>query len=41
VQVFPTLLAKILFGAGSFVHDAYTSAVLPDLADVALDEKTT
>ena len=40
MEVFATLLAEILFRAGSFFHDADASAVLPDLADIALDEQT-
>ena len=41
VEVFPTLLAKVLIGASSFVHDADTPAVLPDFTNIALDEKST
>jgi len=38
VEVFPALLAKVLIRAGSFLHDAYAPTMLPDLADIALDE---
>ena len=38
VEVWFALFAEILVGAGSFIHDADATAVLPDLADVALDE---
>lgn len=40
VEVLSALLAKVFVWAGSFVHDAHASAVLPYLADIALDEKT-
>jgi hypothetical protein len=39
VKVFAALLAKVLVGAGFFLHDAHTATVLPDLANVALDEQ--
>ena len=41
VQIAPAFFTKILVRAGSFVHDADTAAVLPDLANVALDEQAT
>jgi hypothetical protein len=40
VEVLPALLAKVLIRAGGFVHDANTATVLPDLANVALNEQT-
>ena len=39
VEVLSALLAEVLVWAGLFLHDAHAAAVLPDLADVALDEE--
>jgi hypothetical protein len=39
VKVFPALLAEVLFGTGGLIHNADAPAMLPDLADVALDEQ--
>jgi hypothetical protein len=39
VKVLSALFAEVLVGTGSFVHDAYAASVLPDFADIALNEK--
>ena len=39
MKVFSALLAEILVGAGVFIHNADTASMLPDFADVALDEQ--
>lgn len=39
MEIFPTLLAKIFFGRALSAKDADTGAVLPDLANVALNEE--
>lgn len=39
MKVLSAFLAKVLLWAGSFIHNADTTAVLPDLADVALNEE--
>ena len=39
MEVFSALFAKVLVWTGSFVHDAYTASVLPDLTDIALNEE--
>ena len=39
VQVLPTLLTIVFFGEGAVVNQPNTGAMLPDLADVALDEE--
>lgn len=39
VKVFPALLAEVFFWASRFVHDAYAPAVLPDLANIALNKQ--
>jgi hypothetical protein len=41
VQVFSAFFAEVLVRAGLFLHDAHTAAVLPNLADIALDEQAT
>jgi hypothetical protein len=41
VKVFSALLAEVLVWTGFLLHDADTAAMLPDLADVALDEQAT
>jgi hypothetical protein len=41
MEVFSALFTKVLIGAGFFLHDADAATVLPDLADIALDEQTT
>jgi hypothetical protein len=41
VQLLLADFAKVLVGAGLLLHDADAAAVLPDLADVALNEETT
>ena len=38
VELFPALFAEVLLWTGGFVHDADAPAMLPDLADIALDE---
>lgn len=38
VQILPALLAKIFVGTRLLVHDAHTTAMLPHLAGVALNE---
>ncbi len=40
MEVFSALFAKVLVWTGGFVHDAYTASVLPDLADIALNEQS-
>jgi hypothetical protein len=40
VELFPALFAEVLIRTGSFVHDAYTASVLPDLANIALNEQS-
>jgi hypothetical protein len=39
MQVFTALLAKVFVGTCIFAHDAHATAVLPDLADIALQEE--
>jgi hypothetical protein len=39
MQFFTTLLAEIFVGAAVFAHDANTAAMLPDFANIALQEK--
>lgn len=41
VKVFSAFLAEILVRTRFLLHDANAAAVLPDLADIALNEKTT
>jgi hypothetical protein len=40
VKLLPAFLAKVLVWAGFLLHDADAATVLPDLADIALDEQT-
>jgi hypothetical protein len=40
VKVLAALLAEVLVWTGGFIHDAHAATVLPDLADIALDEQT-
>jgi hypothetical protein len=40
VKVLAALLAEVLIWTGGFVHNAHAATVLPDLADIALDEQT-
>jgi hypothetical protein len=40
VKIFPTFFAEIFLGTCVFVHDANAPTVLPDLANVALQEKS-
>lgn len=40
MEIFSALLTKVFVWAGSFIHDAYASAVLPHLADVTLNKET-
>jgi hypothetical protein len=40
VQVLAALFAKVLVGASIFAHDAHAAAVLPDLANIALQEES-
>jgi hypothetical protein len=40
VKIFPAFFTEILFGTCVFVHDANAPAVLPDLANVALQKKS-
>lgn len=39
MEIFATLLAKIFLGGALSAKDADTGAVLPDLANVALNEE--
>jgi len=39
VEVLATLFAEVFLGAGVFVHDSNTTAVLPNFADVALQKE--
>lgn len=40
MQVLFALFTKVLVWARGFFHNSHTAAVLPDLARVTLDEKT-
>jgi hypothetical protein len=40
VKVFSAFFAEILVRTGLFLHYAHAAAMLPDLADIALDEET-
>lgn len=41
MQIFSALFTKVLLGAHGLVHDPNAAAMLPDLANVALNEQST